>query len=97
MRKRTESSGQYDHLKIGAKEHTMRIRDEIMSAEGVFCPVTRAVQLVQAILDSGLLAAQQRVIRHFPDQVIRNTEDEAYSIRVVLVNTRTDSHMDASD
>ena len=73
------------------------LRDEMMCPQGIFGPLRQAVQLIHGILDPELLAEQWQIIKHYPDQSIATTEEEAYSTWAILHNVRTDSHVDTSD
>ncbi|MCJ1230134.1 hypothetical protein MMC12_006805 [Toensbergia leucococca] len=74
-----------------------RIRDEMVSPAGLFGTVGEAVQFVHECLDPKLLDAQRQTIAQFPEHAVITTGEEAYSIWAVLVNTKTESHVDESD
>lgn len=75
----------------------VRIRDQMMM-EGVFPPVTRATMFVHGILDPVQLKKQQAAMQQLK-QIggVMTVPDEAYSIRGVLKDVKTESHRDTGD
>ena len=83
---------------LGGDANIQRIRGELM--EGVLHGFTEASMFVQGILDPELLKKQQAAMREFPelkDPTTFTHPAEAFSTGAILINPKTESHVDSSD
>ena len=85
--------GRSDSLRVS--KETGRLLDEMV--HGSFPPITEAVVFVQRILDPKLPAKQKKAVNMFPSVATMTGLDEEYSIRVILINAKTELHCDTED